>query len=308
MGSRVRRSEYSVFHSLLPSMKHPCETPLRARLSRLATFAAFLTVLSSLPTSGAGAPNLLIFYADDLGWGELGCQGNKEIPTPNIDAIAKNGIRFTQGYVAATYCSPSRAGLDDGPLSRRDLATSSTASPTPRDSACRTTMADRLKRLGYATACVGKWHLGGGTATGRRSAGSMNSTARWPIHRIYHPTNFVDSRISNDVQKVTDDSFYTTDKYADRSARMARPTQGRSVVPLSRFQRPARSIGSTEEISRSLSRNHGRKTKAVCRDDGREWTTQSGASWRKFAPWDRRRTRSCFSFRTTVDRPQSTTS
>jgi len=59
-------------------------------------------------------PNLLIFYSDDQGWGETGCYGNKQIPTPNIDALATNGVRFTQGYVAATYCSPSRAGLLTG--------------------------------------------------------------------------------------------------------------------------------------------------------------------------------------------------
>ncbi|MFM8335403.1 MAG: sulfatase, partial [Opitutaceae bacterium] len=62
----------------------------------------------------AARPNLVIFYADDLGWGELGCQGNSQIPTPHTDAIARNGVRFTNGYVAATYCSPSRAGLMTG--------------------------------------------------------------------------------------------------------------------------------------------------------------------------------------------------
>ena len=56
-------------------------------------------------------PNLIILLADDLGYGELGCQGNQEIPTPNIDGIAKNGVKFTQGYVTAPNCSPSRAGL-----------------------------------------------------------------------------------------------------------------------------------------------------------------------------------------------------
>ena len=56
-------------------------------------------------------PNLIILLADDLGYGELGCQGNPEIPTPHIDGIAKRGIRFTQGYVTAPNCSPSRAGL-----------------------------------------------------------------------------------------------------------------------------------------------------------------------------------------------------
>src|ERR1700733_10038187 len=56
-------------------------------------------------------PNVIIFLSDDVGWGEHGFQGNKEIPTPNIDSIAKNGIRCTNAYIAATYCSPSRAGL-----------------------------------------------------------------------------------------------------------------------------------------------------------------------------------------------------
>ena len=54
-------------------------------------------------------PNILLFYADDLGYGELGCYGFKEVPTPNIDSIAAHGIRFTSGYVAAPLCSPSSA-------------------------------------------------------------------------------------------------------------------------------------------------------------------------------------------------------
>ena len=59
-------------------------------------------------------PNIVLLVADDLGYGELGCQGNEEIPTPHIDSLAKNGIRFTQGYVTAPFCSASRAGLMTG--------------------------------------------------------------------------------------------------------------------------------------------------------------------------------------------------
>ena len=64
-------------------------------------------------------PNLIILLADDLGYGELGCQGNQEIPTPNIDDIAKKGVRFSQGYVTAPNCSPSRAGLLTGKYGTR---------------------------------------------------------------------------------------------------------------------------------------------------------------------------------------------
>ena len=56
-------------------------------------------------------PNIILLVADDLGYGELGCQGNEEFPTPHNDSIAENGIRFTQGYVTAPFCSASRAGL-----------------------------------------------------------------------------------------------------------------------------------------------------------------------------------------------------
>jgi len=58
--------------------------------------------------------NIVLLVADDLGYGELGCQGNEEFPTPHIDSIAENGIRFTQGYVTAPFCSASRAGLMTG--------------------------------------------------------------------------------------------------------------------------------------------------------------------------------------------------
>src|SRR5262245_34031342 len=59
-------------------------------------------------------PNVVIFLSDDVGYAEYGFQGNSQIPTPNIDSIAKGGVRFTQGYVSGPYCSPTRAGLMTG--------------------------------------------------------------------------------------------------------------------------------------------------------------------------------------------------
>ena len=72
-------------------------------------------VLACSHTAGAKQPNIIILFADDLGYGELSCQNSKtDVPTPHIDSIAKNGIRFTQAYVTAPNCSPSRAGLLTG--------------------------------------------------------------------------------------------------------------------------------------------------------------------------------------------------
>ena len=111
-----------------------------------------------------GKPNILLIVADDLGYGELGCQGNKQIPTPNIDSIATNGIRFTSGYVTAPVCSPSRAGLMTGRYGQRFGYESN---PQGKDvngnfglSTAEKTFADRMKAAGYVTGLFGKWHLG----------------------------------------------------------------------------------------------------------------------------------------------------
>lgn len=165
----------------------------------------------------AEKPNILILYADDLGWGELGCQGSKDIPTPHIDSIAKNGLRFTQGYVAATYCSPSRAGLMTGRYPTRFGHEFNSTHNATGLSAKETTIADRLKAKGYATAAVGKWHLGhqpSNLPTKRGFDEFFGTLANTPF---FQPTNFVDTRVSNEVQKVADDKFYTTDAYAERA-------------------------------------------------------------------------------------------
>ncbi len=183
-------------------------------------FASLFTLVAAAITarfvSGA-APNLVIFYADDLGWGELGCQGNPQIPTPHIDSIARNGVRFTQGYVAATYCSPSRAGLMAGRYPTRFGHEFNSVANATGLHLNETTLADRLKKLGYATACVGKWHLGAGPAYRPTKRGFDEFYGTLANTPFFHPTNFVDSRISDDVRPVTDASFYTTDAYAERS-------------------------------------------------------------------------------------------
>ncbi len=113
----------------------------------------------------AARPNIVVLFADDLGYGELGCQGNSQIPSPHIDRLAERGLRFTDGYVAASYCSASRAGLmtgryparfgyDYNPVGARNMRPGVGLPPTEM------TVADRLLDHGYATALIGKWHLG----------------------------------------------------------------------------------------------------------------------------------------------------
>ncbi len=193
---------------------------MRSRwISACLLWAAFIAVqsLSLAAISAAEKPNLVIFYADDLGWGETGAYGCKDIPTPHIDSIATNGIRFTQGYVAATYCSPSRAALLTGRYPTRFGHEFNSVAARKGLDLHETTMATRLKELGYATACVGKWHLGERPEyrpTARGFDEFFGTLANTPF---FHPTKFVDSRASDEIQQITDDAFYTTDEYAARS-------------------------------------------------------------------------------------------
>lgn len=126
----------------------------------------FLGALAAgLQAQAARPPNIVFLLADDLGYGELGCQGNHEIPTPNIDSIASNGVRFTNGYVTAPFCTPSRAGLITGRYQtrfghERNVTGKLNLDPRVGLPLSEKTMADRLRAGGYVTSVIGKWHLG----------------------------------------------------------------------------------------------------------------------------------------------------
>jgi len=195
----------------------------RCGIVSLASFADVLLaclVACNWAATASAAPNVIIFYADDLGWGELGCQGSKDIPTPHIDSLAANGIRCTQGYVAATYCSPSRAGLMTGRYPTRfghEFNAIAGAKSGTGLSLRETTLPSRLKSLGYDTVCIGKWHLGHGPEyrpTARGFGEFYGTLANTPF---FHPSDFIDSRKSPNVVKVDDPAFYTTDAYAERA-------------------------------------------------------------------------------------------
>ena len=109
-------------------------------------------------------PNIVIIYMDDLGYGDLSCYGASTIMTPNIDALANAGVRFTNGYATSATCTPSRYGLLTGvyPWRNKDAKILPGSAPLLID-INQITIPKMLKEKGYHTAVVGKWHLGLGT-------------------------------------------------------------------------------------------------------------------------------------------------
>ncbi len=138
----------------------------RTHLIFIVAVGSLFGILLPVAQAAARSPNIIIILADDLGYGDLGCYGHPSIRTPNLDRMAAEGMRFTDFYVAATVCTPSRAALLTGRLpirngmagseSRRVLYGVSTGGLPPEE----ITIATALKTKNYATACIGKWHLG----------------------------------------------------------------------------------------------------------------------------------------------------
>ncbi|MEO0334591.1 MAG: sulfatase-like hydrolase/transferase, partial [Bacteroidota bacterium] len=129
-------------------------------------FALVVLVGSSFLVGAKDQPNIIVLLADDLGYAELGCQGNTDIPTPHIDSIAENGVRFTSAYVTGPNCSPSRAGFLTGRTPTRfgyefNPTGAKNEYPGYGMPSKEVTLAEALHDAGYTTGIVGKWHQGG---------------------------------------------------------------------------------------------------------------------------------------------------
>ncbi len=203
-------------------------------------FATFLVALLAVACSApeherqGPPPNIVVILADDLGYNDLGSYGSQIIKTPHLDALARGGVRLTDGYVSAAVCSPSRAGLYTGRYQPRfgyEFNTSGrdTVVGLPTD---QRTLADMLKTAGYATGLIGKWHLGKSERHhplnrgfdeyfGHLSGGStyidsrMEGVESWPARNA--PTTRPEGSAIYDGFEKVEVARYLTDVFAEKA-------------------------------------------------------------------------------------------
>jgi len=181
-------------------------------------------------------PNIIVILADDLGYADVGFQGCKDIPTPNIDSLARGGVRFTSGFVSHPFCSPTRAGLMTGRYQQR-FGHENNPRYDPGDAAAglpldQVTLPQVLSGAGYATGIVGKWHLGA-------------TPAHHPLKRGFQ------------------------EQFGFIGGGLHPPPPERSVLPVSRVQRPTYAAAGARKVPGPLQPHRGQDPAVLRRIDQR---------------------------------------
>lgn len=182
-------------------------------------FSVILLLALGTSLQAGERPNILLVYVDDLGFGDLGSYGHPVIQTPNIDALAESGLRFTSNYSPSALCSPSRAGL----LTGRTPYRTGIKSWIPEDSAVflrdeEVTLAEVLKEAGYSTAHIGKWHLNSDLGSDTEPQPTEQGFDYYYGHNAFqlphnhNPTNIFRGKTALPMQEG-----YTADLYADEA-------------------------------------------------------------------------------------------
>lgn len=200
----------------------------------------------------AKAPNILILLADDLGWADLGFQGSGDIRSPNLDRLASQSVRFTDGHVTASVCSPSRAGLMTGRYQQRFGHEANTPPADQGMDLGQVTMADALNKLGYRTGLIGKWHLGNDDRfyPNRRGFDYFYGLREGSRSYFYHPDrddrSTSNKRIEQNGETVAFDG-YLTDVLGQQAVQFISEESERPFFLFLSFTAPHGPMHATEE-------------------------------------------------------------
>lgn len=166
--SQLQKDDLSIVSQLVRQYTYSCKLGFtnmkKIVYLRFATWSILFlagTCTAMAQSAPPAKPNVIILYADDLGYGDLSCYGATQVHTPNIDRLAENGLRFTNGHAAASTCTPSRYSILTGKYAWRkkgtDILPGNASLIIPTDGS---TLPAVFKKAGYTTAAIGKWHLG----------------------------------------------------------------------------------------------------------------------------------------------------
>ena len=237
------------------------------------------TSLAEVSTPPA-RPHVLLIMTDDMGWSDLHCQGNARLHTPNIDALAKQGVRFTDAYAAAPVCSPTRAALITGLApARLNITQHGADGPQfwPRDRVIQppaadhilshktTTLAERLRAVGYRTGFFGKWHLSGTRV--RKDDPTTGGRGFFPDRHGFEiniggcgfggpPTYFDPYRIPTIEPRKTGE--YLTDRLADEAISWMRRSKDRPMFLCLWTYNPHYPFEAPEELIQKYKGREGR--------------------------------------------------
>lgn len=216
----------------------------RSMLRTAATTAASALTSSAQQQTAASAPNFIIIYTDDQGIGDLGCYGAKDVKTPHLDRLASRGARFTNWYSNSPVCSPSRCSLLTGQYPWRHGIRNFLPANAKNDvkglAPGARTLPGELRKLGYRTAAVGKWHLGSAPESRPlrqgfdEHFGFYSGWSDYYSHRYYNMSRTAPEHIFHDLwrngEEVFEDPQYSTEMFTreatafiDRQAAAKKP-------------------------------------------------------------------------------------
>jgi arylsulfatase A-like enzyme len=243
---------------------------------------ALHTVFASTATNPS--PSLIVILTDDQGYADVGFNGCKDIPTPNLDSIARNGVRFTSGYVSFSVCSPSRAGLLTGRYQQRfGHERNPRFQPENRQSGLpltETTLADTLGKVGYRSGIIGKWHLGAHPDLHPLQRGFQEFFGMLGGGHRYFPEELTLKETSQARSQSEEDSYrlwilrdhepvkttqYLTDEFSDEAVRFIARNKARPFFLYLAYNAPHGPLQATEKyLSRFPNiKNPNRRTYAA---------------------------------------------
>jgi arylsulfatase A len=254
-------------HDVFPKKSFSSSTSMLSVLSVGVVVAVLFMDGAAQTPARAGAPNIILIQADDLGYGDLSAYGQSQFATPHLDRLAREGTRFTQYYSGSTVCAPSRAALMTGQHTGHGWVRGNGDIPLrPED----VTIGMALSAAGYRTAVIGKWGLGVPGTTGQPDLKGFQHSFGFMDHRHAH-RQFTDHLYRNNERVAVDvDREYVGDLFTDEAARFIERSDPRPFFIYLNYTVPHAELRAPDDSLQAFSGKFQEKPFANAAADGRK--------------------------------------